>query len=715
MASIDDIRARLATTHELDSGRGVYVARGASGFAYSDGAAEESYLAGVMRAARDLSVGSLELASHIRDWPSRYHLSPTRQNLLRPLGAALGGSVLEVGAGCGAITRQLGEAGGTVVAVEGSLERAAIAAARCRDLPNVVVVCDNFANFAAPVSFDLVTLIGVLEYSRMFMAGPDPVQAMLAKARGHLAEGGLLAIAIENQLGLKYLAGAREDHTGTAYFGVTDRYEPTGPVTFGEAELRRRVAGAGFSFAQSLYPFPDYKMPTVVVTEGGFRHAGFNATDLIATAMRRRDPNDGRMAFSEALALDAFVRNGLGGATANSFLLLAGGSESARARLPREDVLAFAYSGDRDRAYSKEARIVATSNGIRVTRRPLYPGATPLRPALRFRLEDEDYVQGEVLYRELQRLVARRGWSVADVAAWMRPLVDFFAREAGPPGELAPRYFDCTPFNVVRRAAGGGLVPFDLEWETPGGEPLTVARMVFRGLWNSLARVDDAAPPAPGTPTDVCTLALAAMAALGYPADEAQALAWIRGEHHFSGPATGIDDPGPDAIPRFRVGGSTGLEPVAPGAFKVQAYFHGEGEHYAEDRSVSVRTGASAGRIVARLALPARAVAYANVRLDPLDVPGAIRLVRVSVADAAGELAWESRPFTPADLRNPNQVKFLAEGARGTTINSEGIDPFFELCVPAAALARLAGGGEVVVEMERLDEDELAAATQAVR
>ncbi len=88
----------------------------------------------------DITVFSPELRQHCTDWPSLYHLSGTRANILRPFAAALTGEILEIGAGCGAITRYLGELGANVLALEGSSRRAAIARSRTRDLENVTVL-----------------------------------------------------------------------------------------------------------------------------------------------------------------------------------------------------------------------------------------------------------------------------------------------------------------------------------------------------------------------------------------------------------------------------------------------------------------------------------------------------------------------------------------------------------------------------------------------
>ncbi len=67
-------------------------------------------IAGIVNGLADPSSLSSELRAAITDWPSQYHLSAKRANLLRPFAEDLRGKrVLEIGAGYGAITRYLGE------------------------------------------------------------------------------------------------------------------------------------------------------------------------------------------------------------------------------------------------------------------------------------------------------------------------------------------------------------------------------------------------------------------------------------------------------------------------------------------------------------------------------------------------------------------------------------------------------------------------------
>src|ERR1035438_8616195 len=83
-------------------------------FAYSDGKEVEDRLLTLVSNAADRSTFSAELLEAITDWPSEYHLSRARHCLVRPLGIRPGDRVLELGCGCGDITRSFGENGGTV-------------------------------------------------------------------------------------------------------------------------------------------------------------------------------------------------------------------------------------------------------------------------------------------------------------------------------------------------------------------------------------------------------------------------------------------------------------------------------------------------------------------------------------------------------------------------------------------------------------------------
>ena len=445
---------------------------GYAGIPYSDGEDIESKLLKSLMYCSDVSIGSPELRDFITDWPSEYHFSPLRANLLRPFSFE-GKRVLELGCGCGALTRFLGEQGAYVTAVEGSPRRAEVAAARCRDLPNVEVYCDNLADFETGSRFDVVTLIGVLEYSRLFVSGDDPVQSCLEIVRDYLEEDGVLYLAIENQLGLKYFNGYGEDHTGIPYYGIYDRYSEKTVVTFGRKELSERLHAAGFVHTEFLFPFPDYKLPELILTERALDHPSLRVGDLLCRMLSRDYGGIQVHSFHEGLAWQALARNGLVSDLANSFLVVAG----KKSRSASTNWYVRTYSTERMREFATENVILEDQGALRVSKRRLFSMSVD---ATRFehRVGTEDYVIGQLYVVDLQRILANGG-GVPEIVAWARPWLDFLRSHTDKHGLLPGEYIDCIPSNLVRDC-DGRFHYIDVEWHSRTPIPLTW--IAVRGL-----------------------------------------------------------------------------------------------------------------------------------------------------------------------------------------------------------------------------------------
>ncbi len=502
-----------ASPYDFNPDFGVYERPRPVAHAYNDGDATERRVFGIISGAGDVSQGSDELFAHADDWPTLYHLSPARANLLRPIEADLRGkTVLELGSGCGAISRYLAEAGCDLTCVEGSHRRASITAARCRGLPNVRVFNDNFQQFETAERFDVVTLIGVLEYSRVFIEGEDPIAAALALAHGFLKPDGVLLVAIENKLGLKYFAGAPEDHVGAAFFGIESLYDRKTAVTFGRRELARVLRSARFERSHFYFPFPDYKLPTMVLTEHGEQDADPAVLqNLLSGAFAPNQTGNYLRTFSEGAAWRALVDNGLVGDFANSFLVVARKGDGNWQGAP--DDWAFTYSGSRRKSLGKEVRIArdtaAAGAGAAVHRRMLHAAAPPdwMRMPAR-----EALLPGEILFNRLLPIVNRPGWDPDHLVAWLQPLVQLLKAESRTVGKrrvLPGRFFDATPFNLVGEEGkeAGGWRLFDLEWSI--WPELDITLPLFRGVFHSLARIGTVAQPRAGTPTGLAALAQA--------------------------------------------------------------------------------------------------------------------------------------------------------------------------------------------------------------
>src|SRR5208282_5254258 len=103
------IRRMTMQGFSFDPDSGVWTHPSHRHFDYSDGADLEKRMLEILRRCDDLSCFSKSLAERISNWPTMYHFSPRRHNLLRHLNFRPEHKILELGAGCGAITRQLAE------------------------------------------------------------------------------------------------------------------------------------------------------------------------------------------------------------------------------------------------------------------------------------------------------------------------------------------------------------------------------------------------------------------------------------------------------------------------------------------------------------------------------------------------------------------------------------------------------------------------------
>ncbi len=325
------------------------------------GTEPERYLKEVFERVPDLSADSQELAVAVKDWPSQYHLTHLRSNILRCLGIRRDARVLELGCGCGALTRYLGENASRVLAVEGSPVRARLARMRCRELDNVDIVAGNFDDMSLGGPFDVVTLIGVIEYAaRYWRRGGRSVRRDAAARTWSTSPGGVLALAIENKLGMKYLSGCTEDHLSALFPGIEGYPDPDGPRTFGRQELIDLATRSGFTEFELLLPVPDYKIPSVFINARFASAAECVKYNLVDWCRERfRDyTREREHLFCDQLALASAAKTGLLPDFSNSFLLLASkGPFREDSPVPRPGWIAKKYNllGDPSTARSRRS------------------------------------------------------------------------------------------------------------------------------------------------------------------------------------------------------------------------------------------------------------------------------------------------------------------------------------------------------------------------
>lgn len=248
-------------------------------------------------------------------WPIFYHLTNIRKNIINWYPMKKGASVLEIGAGMGAITSSLCEKADHVVCVELSKRRATAIANRNRDRENLEIIVGNLNDVQLNEKFDYITLIGVFEYANLYTNTNNPYIDFLNYIQTFLKKDGKLLIAIENKLGMKYFAGAPEDHTSILYDGIVGYANKKGVQTFGKQELKKMLYQVGLKHTKFYYPLPDYKLPNKIFSD-----------EYLPTEETIQDYTiyyyEGtKIQFDEKKAYQEAIKNGVFDIFANSFFI----------------------------------------------------------------------------------------------------------------------------------------------------------------------------------------------------------------------------------------------------------------------------------------------------------------------------------------------------------------------------------------------------------
>jgi len=280
---------------------------------YTDGAVEDDML----EIAKNLDKHKCldELFEKDNRWPVLYHFTPYRENLLNWYPFSPNSTVLEIGSGCGGITGALCKEL-DVTCIELSKKRSLINAYRHENSESLKIFVGNFNDIVLEQKFDYITLIGVLEYAKIYTNSTNPFVDFIDKVKQLLKPEGKLIVAIENRYGLKYWAGANEDHTGLMFEGITGYKNRCDVATFSKQELTQILKECSFNDLEFYYPYPDYKLPEAIYSDRRLPQAD-ELTCLIGNY------DEGGSLFNKQLVYDGLIKNGMYDFFANSFLVFA--------------------------------------------------------------------------------------------------------------------------------------------------------------------------------------------------------------------------------------------------------------------------------------------------------------------------------------------------------------------------------------------------------
>ena len=618
---------------------------------------EDCRIALAIARAADRSSGSPELAALVNDLPTLRHLGTQAPNLLRPLAALLNGPVLEVGSRFGAITRYLGENAPHVVALDRSLGRALATASRCQELRNVETYCEDFERFDTPARFQLITLVDILQ-------GPA-APGTLAHARALLAADGYVLLAVPNRLWSDEAPGPRSLR-----------------------DWQKMLRASGLEATAVLYPFPDPRRPALLLTDAAFREPRLNIAALIDSAIGAGSGPDPWMRREIPWAM--LAESGMAADFTNAFAILARDQRSTAPGFTPA-CLAYQYSTARLPPYRKQTCIRAEQGRLMVRRRRLHPDL--VSPAGYEHLpEDESYVKGRLYSESLLDLLQSGGWSVAAIAEWARPWLDFLRSHALP--DLPAQFIDCVPFNLVETPAGA-LRPIDTEYTC--SQPLPLDFVGFRGIWGSLALARSCAPGADRREWRLAELTFAVLAESGIEILSERQPYLMEREADFQHAIVGAD--------RAQVLASLERIPLAGSAagpvIESQLFWRRADIEFNEPDSQRMQTAGLGERRKVWLRIPPRQEPPAEVRFDISNRAGLARLFHLRLLDDAQKPLWEwDRRVETLAAAAHKEMDFLAAGGSrgGSVLYLRGNDPRLILPIPGELLEPLRRGGFLAAE-----------------
>jgi GT2 family glycosyltransferase/2-polyprenyl-3-methyl-5-hydroxy-6-metoxy-1,4-benzoquinol methylase len=466
---------------------------------YQDGG--EVFILESMMKVKDLSSHSQEFKQYIKDWPSRYHFSNKRFNFLEAVKEVLPkkADVLEIGSGCGIITRWLGEQYQSVDALEGNIQRAGITRYRTKDLDNVKVYCGNVLATDFDKKYDLITLIGSLEYIPLYDdEHDDPKEAcktLLTRLKSALKENGILLIAIENKFGAKYFSGSKEDHTGREFEGIIG-YPNKTPVTFSRNELEAMLSQTGFEHNQFYHVFPDYKMTETIIPENP-EVLSLHPNNWIGTPFEEYSDNRLNL-FPDLLFLKSLTESGLLWQFSNSFVIVASPIQTINLTVPWL-IKKYRNGEYLDPKFYHEIFLV-TDPSSRFPEKKFIVNRSPLTHSCQsdrnekfeFRLLNNEYVSGELFITDFYSALFQKSPDEAikhAVTDLHNHLLYTYSIDKKDPEDYPLVKGETIDFTFWNLIVGKDQKPVFIDNKWRYKDPLPVDIVLFRNLFNIFEKI----------------------------------------------------------------------------------------------------------------------------------------------------------------------------------------------------------------------------------
>lgn len=217
----------------------------------------------------------------------------------------------------GEITGLLCKKAKNVTSVEFSKARGEAIARRHINEKNLEVIVGDLEKIQFEnKKFDIITLIGILEYApEILEKSENPYSDFIKICKNFLKENGKIIIAVDNRFGMKFFAGAKSEIYDSVFQSITLANNGKKKI-FSRKELIGILEENNIENYKFYYPLPDYKIPNVIFSENRLPFS-----ENVKSLYDAYYIDGSKVVFSEVQALKEAMNNGEFETFANSFLV----------------------------------------------------------------------------------------------------------------------------------------------------------------------------------------------------------------------------------------------------------------------------------------------------------------------------------------------------------------------------------------------------------
>lgn len=175
-------------------------------------------------------------------------------------------TILQIGGSSKEITNYLCNICKKVTIIEFSKEKVNCIYSKEEEQKNLEIIVGNLENINLQEKFDYILMLGTLEYANIIMKNEkEPEYELINYCKDRISEDGTILIAVDNKIGVKYLAGGKSKHCEKVYDSIKNRFH-NGKL-FSKRELEELIEKVGIKNKRYFYPLPNYEVPNLIISQ----------------------------------------------------------------------------------------------------------------------------------------------------------------------------------------------------------------------------------------------------------------------------------------------------------------------------------------------------------------------------------------------------------------------------------------------------------------